>query len=95
VAASVPFDPALCLTTLTAMRRDHGDRPWGRYGFTDAYSVGRDWWDKDVIGIDIGAALLMIENYRTGFVWRQFMAIPAIQRAMKQAGLTTAKPRAR
>lgn len=93
VAASVPLDPALCLPALLAMRRDRGDRPWGRYGFTDAYNVGRDWWDKDVIGIDVGAALLMIENHRSGFVWRQFMAIPAIQRAMKQAGFTRAKPR--
>jgi hypothetical protein len=90
VVASVPFDPDLCLSTLAAMKRAYDDRLWGRYGFADAYNLGRNWWDKDVIGIDMGAALLMIENHRTGLIWRQFMAIPAIQRALKQAGFQTA-----
>jgi hypothetical protein len=90
VAASVPFAPELCLPALTAMRQDHGDRLWGRYGFADSYNLGRNWFDPDVIGIDLGAALLMIENHRSGLIWKQFMAIPAIRTAMQRAGFAAA-----
>ncbi|MEM7627358.1 MAG: glucoamylase family protein, partial [Planctomycetota bacterium] len=41
---------------------------------------------NDVIGIDVGITMLMIENERSGFVWRQFMANPEINRAMLTAG---------
>jgi hypothetical protein len=95
VAASLPFAPEICLPALHSMRRTYGDRLWGRYGFSDAFNVDRDWWDREVIGIDHGAALLMMENARTGRIWRLFMADPAIQRAVRQAGLrvhASAKP---
>ena len=36
------------------MYKRYGDRIWGRYGFSDAFNVDRDWWDQDVIGIDLG-----------------------------------------
>jgi hypothetical protein len=67
------------------MRATH-PRLWGRYGFCDAFNLDRDWFAKDVIGIDLGAALLMIENHRSEFVWRHFMKIPAIRDGMRQAG---------
>ena len=41
---------------------------------------------NDVIGIDVGITMLMIENQRSGFVWRQFMANPEINRGMLAAG---------
>ncbi|HEV3483573.1 MAG TPA: glucoamylase family protein, partial [Candidatus Acidoferrales bacterium] len=45
-----------------------------------------DWYDTDVIGIDLGITMLMAENARTGFVWETFMRNPAAQRGMKRAG---------
>ena len=55
-------------------------------GFAGAFNVGRDFWAKDVIGIDVGCALLIIENYRTGLPWERFMKLPAIHNAMTKAG---------
>lgn len=85
VAASLPFAPEICLPALRAMRAEKD--LWGRYGFTDAFNRDRKWVGPDVIGIDLGAALLMIENHRTGGVWKRFMAIPAIRTGLRRAGL--------
>lgn len=85
VAASLPLAPDICLPTLAAMRKE--EDLWGRYGFTDAFNRDRNWIDPDVIGIDLGAALLMIENHRTGRVWKHFMANPAMRKGLQRAGL--------
>jgi len=29
-----------------------------------------DWYDKDYLGLDQGPILIMIENYRTGLIWK-------------------------
>lgn len=34
-------------------------------------------------GIDQGPIILMIENYRTGLLWKLFMKIPDIQNGLK------------
>jgi hypothetical protein len=64
---------------------------WGRYGFKDAFNVDKNWRDEDYIGIDQGVIILMIENYRSGLVWREFMAIPYIQQALTTAGFVPAR----
>lgn len=48
------------------------------YGFLDSYNLDapgytNGWIANDVIGIDKGISLLMIENYRSEFVWDVFM----------------------
>jgi len=65
----------------------YGAKVWGRYGFSDAFNLDRDWFDRDVIGIDLGCALLMLENHRSGLVWQRFMDIPPIRKAMHDVGL--------
>ena len=59
---------------------------YGRYGFVDAFNPLTGWVAKDLRGIDQGITLIMAENYRTGFVWRTFMADPAAKRALRLAG---------
>ncbi len=83
---SVAFAPEVCIPALRWMAQTCGYRIWGRYGFSDAFNVDRDWWAPDVIGIDLGAVFLSIENYRSGSVWRWTMRIPAIRRALELAG---------
>ncbi|WP_205600681.1 glucoamylase family protein [Gracilibacillus sp. YIM 98692] len=62
---------------------------WGDYGFKDAYNleISPDWYAQDVIGIDKGITLLMIENYRTGFVWENFMKNEFVQKGIEEIGL--------
>jgi len=61
----------------------------GDYGLKDAYNtaVTPAWFDRDVIGIDKGISLLMIENYRTGFVWKWFMKNKQVQKGLDEIGL--------
>jgi hypothetical protein len=89
-AASVSFNPA---TVLPALRKDYfrfKHFAWGRFGFTNAYNLnaptstgsgtsGQGWCSPDVIGIDLGALVLGIENYRTGWVWQAFNQHPWVQ----------------
>ena len=68
------------------MRERFGEKIWKRYGFIDAFNPHTNWFDKDVIGIDVGITVLMAENHRSGFVWKTFMRNQHVQRAMKKAG---------
>ena len=71
---------------------------FGPYGFTDGMNVGRGWFDTDVLGIDQGPILIMIENYRTGSVWNRFMQNPEITTGLTRAGfnaVTTDVPQVR
>lgn len=85
-AGSMPMLPAECIETLTHMKKEYGDRIWKRYGFVDAFNPAAGWVARDVIGIDKGITLLMIENHRSGSVWKWFMANPEMKHAMKIAG---------
>jgi hypothetical protein len=68
------------------MYNRYGDHIWGRYGFSDAFNVDQDWYDQDVIGIDVGITLIMLQNHEDELVWRLMMQRPSIQDAMNKAG---------
>jgi hypothetical protein len=85
-AGSLPFAPEECLATLRHMRSLDGTPVWGRYGFVDSFNPHTGWIASDVIAIDQGITLLMAENLRSGFVWRQFMRAPEVRRALRLAG---------
>ncbi len=71
---SLMFTPDISIPALAAMRERFGDRVFGRYGFVDGYNPTLEWFDTDVVGIDVGITLLSAENLLTGNVWRWFMA---------------------
>jgi len=73
VCGSIVFAPRECIETLRLMYEDYKDKLWGRYGFSDSLNLDNDWYASDVIGIDQGISVLMIENYRSDFVWKYFM----------------------
>ena len=59
---------------------------WKNYGFRDAFNLGQNWWGPDVIGIDEGPIIIMMENYRNGSVWNAFMQNEDIQVGLERAG---------
>jgi hypothetical protein len=78
--ASIPFAPEVCVPALKAMRDKYGSNIWGKYGLVDAfnptYTFGsgagftpQGWFDPEWLGIDEGPIVLMMENYRSEFVW--------------------------
>ena len=62
------------------------ERIWGRYGFCDAFNLGRNWFDTDVIGIDLGMMLLLTENARSGLIWRLIKRSSFARRGLEAAG---------
>jgi hypothetical protein len=94
--AGLPFVPGLAHRAVAAIYDRYRDHLWGRYGFADAFNADRDWWGPDVIGIDLGMALVSIEDARTGFVWRLMAGSPIIRRGLRAAGFhRTVEPRPR
>jgi hypothetical protein len=49
------------------------------------------WFDGWVLGIDKGITLMMIENYRSGFVWHYFMQSAVVQDGLEELGFTSAE----
>jgi hypothetical protein len=80
------FTPELSLSALRFMYKEYGDMIWGKYGFTDAYNIDRNWRASDVIGIDLGALILGIENARSGLIWDYFMRNKCAKRALEKIG---------
>jgi hypothetical protein len=82
--SSIPFTPALALSAAQSLYSVEG--LWGKYGFANAFNIDRNWFSQDVIGIDLGMALLSIENYRTGLVWTLMHSFYSSGPALRAAG---------
>ena len=88
-ASSIPFAPEICIPTLSSMYKRFADKGlWGKYGFVDSFNLTLNWYDRDVLGIDQGPMLLMIENYKNGFVWNYLMKDELIQKGLKRLGFS-------
>ena len=85
-AGSIAFLPGACLQVLQSLKERYGKHAWGRYGLCDALHPAAQWYDPDVLGIDLGISVLMIENSRTGFIWETFGRNPEIVNAFQRAG---------
>jgi hypothetical protein len=83
---SLPFLPQPALRVLRHIRDRYAARAWSDYGFVDAFNPLTQWYDTDVLGIDVGITLVMTENLRAGFVWDTFMKSPEARRGMARAG---------
>ncbi|MDD3477940.1 MAG: glucoamylase family protein [Candidatus Izemoplasmatales bacterium] len=46
------------------------------------------WFDTDVIGIDKGIEMVMIENYRSSLIWDIFMQNEIVQKGFEELGFT-------
>ena len=84
-AGSLPFVPADCLRVQRSLQQ-FGGLALGRYGYADAFNPSHKWYDPDVLGIDLGITVVMIENLRTGFVWKMFARNPEVAVALRRAG---------
>jgi hypothetical protein len=87
-AGSLMFTPDISIPALKAIREHYGDRVFGRYGFVDGYNPTFQWFDTDVVGIDVGISLLSAENLLTGNVWHWFMANEPASHAMQLVGFS-------
>jgi hypothetical protein len=87
-AGSIVFTPENSARSIVNMYEQYPEL-WGEWGFKDAYNKTMEpmWIAKDVIGIDKGITMLMIENYLTGMVWEYMSKNKYVQSGMKRCGI--------
>jgi len=82
--SSLPYAPRECMR---AIRHFAGnDKIWGEYGPIDAFNEQRNWYADTFLAIDQGPIVVMIENYRSGLLWKLFMSIPEVQAGLQRLG---------
>ena len=87
--SSFPYAPKEAMRVLRHFFSAHGDRIWGRYGFVDAFCEAQGWYADSFLAIDQGPIVIMIENYRSGLLWKLFMRIPEIQAGLRKLGFVS------
>lgn len=80
------YTPKASMKALKYFYRDIGDRIWGIYGFRDAFNLQENWVSGIYMGLNQAPMVVMIENHRTGLVWKNFMANPEIGTMLKRIG---------
>ncbi len=100
-ASSIAFAPEIAIPAIREMSTRYGANLYSTYGFLDAFNPtlrgseqlkhGRvipavGWFDIDYLGIDEGAVVAMIENYRSGLVWKVMRKNAHVVRGLKRAG---------
>jgi hypothetical protein len=81
--SSFPYTPQQSLSALKHFYFVLGNKIWGIYGFYDAFSEQKKWYPEKYLAIDQGPVVIMIENYRSGFIWDLFMTSPDFKRSSK------------
>jgi len=89
--ASFPYTPEASMAALKHYYRDKGAEIWDIYGPRDAYNEGADWVSPIYMGLNQAPIVVMIENYRTGLVWKSFMANPEIGEMLHKLDAVTGK----
>jgi hypothetical protein len=89
--SALPYTPAHSMAAIRHFYDDLGDKIWGQYGFVDAFNEGRSWYAQSYLAIDQGPEVAMIENYRSGLLWRLFMSCPEVQRGLSRLGFEGTK----
>lgn len=84
--SAFPYTPEESMRALHFFYYKLGDKIWTEYGFVDAFNLSAQWYDNQYIAIDQGPIVVMIENYRTGFIWDLFMSILEIKVGLAKLG---------
>jgi hypothetical protein len=87
--SSFPYTPDESMAALRHFLAGHDERIWGRYGFVDAFCEARDWYAETYLAIDQGPIIAMMENHRTGLLWKLFMSVPEVQMGLRRLGFTS------
>src|SRR5688572_6519576 len=82
--SSFPYLPVESMKALKNYYYNYGKFLWGEYGFKDAFDLTNNWCSDIYMGLNQAPMTVMIENYRTGLIWKLFMQDPDIQNGLKK-----------
>ena len=81
------FTPRDSFDALEAMYNKEGKKLYGPCGFRDAFNLDENWYANEYLAIDQGITVLMLENYRSGLIWKYFMRLLPIRRWIEKCNL--------
>jgi hypothetical protein len=84
--SSMPYLPGASMAALKHFYRDKGAELWGPFGFRDAFNQQQHWVANINMGLNQAPMAVMIENYRTGLIWKTYMKNPEIRSALERIG---------
>jgi hypothetical protein len=82
--ASFPYTPVESMRALKNYYHNYGKFLWGAYGFRDAFNLDDNWVSPLYMGLNQAPVTVMIENYRTGLIWKLFMSNEEVQKGIKK-----------
>jgi len=85
--SAFPYTPEYSMKALKHFYFDLGDKIWSEYGFVDGFSEEHNWYAKSHLAIDQGPIICMIENYRSGLLWKLFMSSPDVKNGLDKLGI--------
>jgi exo beta-1,2-glucooligosaccharide sophorohydrolase (non-reducing end) len=88
--ASFPYTPDASMAALKHFYRDLGDPLWDVYGPRDAFNLETNWYSPIFMGLNQAPIAVMIENYRSGLIWKLFMSNPEINGMLDRVGFKPA-----
>lgn len=92
--ASLPFAPEIVLPSIKYVDDTYPEMT-SKYGFKCSYNPTftssikhrkSGWISQGYYGLDQGPIVMMIENYRSGFLWRLMRDCPEIKSGLRRAG---------
>jgi exo beta-1,2-glucooligosaccharide sophorohydrolase (non-reducing end) len=89
--ASFPYTPQESMAALKHFYREHGRTLWGIYGFRDGFNLTQNWFEDVNMALNQAPIVVMIENYRTGLIWKLFMSNPEIKPMLEKVGFVEDK----
>lgn len=84
--SSIPYTPEYSLKAMRHFYEDLGDKIWTEYGFADSFNETKHWYASSHLAIDQGPIIVMIENYRSGLLWKLFMKNADVQKGLRKLG---------
>jgi hypothetical protein len=84
--SSFPYTPVQSMAAMKNWYNNKRDKLWGPYGFYDAFSETDNWYLPHYLAIDQGPIVVMMENYRSGLLWKLFMSCPEIKQGLLKLG---------
>src|SRR5690606_38723510 len=87
--SSIPYTPEARISFMRYLQDSIGEPVWGKYGVYDAYSESENWFPQRYLAIDQGPIVVMIQNYKDGFIWDLFMGAEDVQAGLKKLGFDT------
>lgn len=84
--ASFPYTPDASFEALRYFYDEMGAQLWGVYGFRDAFNESENWVAPIYMGLNQAPITVMIENHRSGLIWKLFMSNPEIKLMLDRVG---------